>query len=97
MPCLGGRTCPNPPVELAIRIVAFAVRSMASRQASAGGHFSLRSVKTDVAARTVKSTSSMVYNRQSKPTVLPLKKGNLLDGSARSENARLRTDMICPP
>lgn len=60
----GGITWPNPPVELAILMVARAVRSMASRQASAGGHFSLSSVKTDVAARTVKSTSSMVCRSQ---------------------------------
>lgn len=58
--CRGGRTWPKPPVELAIRMVALAVRSMASRHASAGGHLSIRSAKTEVAARTVKSTSSIV-------------------------------------
>jgi len=43
-----------------ILIVALAMRSKASRQASAGGHLSMRSVRTDVAARTVRSTSSWV-------------------------------------
>jgi hypothetical protein len=52
---------PNPPVEFAILMVALAVRLKASRQASAGGHFSMRSVNTDVAARMVKSTSSRDY------------------------------------
>jgi hypothetical protein len=55
-----GSTCPKPPVELAILMVALAVRSKASRHASAGGHFSIRSVKTEVAASIVKSTSSIV-------------------------------------
>lgn len=52
--------CPKPPVELAILMVALAVRSKASRQASAGGHLSIKSEKTDVAANIVKSTSSML-------------------------------------
>ncbi len=48
-------------VETHILTVALLIRSKASRQASAGGHFSMRSPRTDVAARTVKSTSSRVY------------------------------------
>lgn len=51
---------PKPPLWLAILTVAFAVRSKASRQASAGGHLSIMSVKTDLAASIVKSTSSIV-------------------------------------
>lgn len=47
-------------VETHILTVALLMRSKASRQASAGGHFSMRSPKTEVAARTVKSTSSRV-------------------------------------
>lgn len=39
--------------------VALDMRSNASRQASAGGHLSTRSPRTDVAARIVKSTSSI--------------------------------------
>lgn len=39
--------------------VALDIRSNASRQASAGGHLSTRSPRTDVAARIVKSTSSI--------------------------------------
>lgn len=39
--------------------VALDILSNASRQASAGGHLSTRSPNTDVAARIVKSTSSI--------------------------------------
>ncbi len=46
--------------RFAILTVALAVLSKASRHASAGGHLSMRSVKTDVAASIVKSTSSML-------------------------------------
>ena len=52
---------PKPVVETHILTVALLIRSKASRQASAGGHFSMRSPRTEVAARTVKSTSSRVY------------------------------------
>ena len=41
-------------------MVALLMRTKASRQASAGGHFSIRSERTDVAMRMVKSTSSNV-------------------------------------
>jgi len=51
---------PKPVVDMHIVIVAFAIRVKASRQASAGGQLDIRSVKTDVAARIVKSTSSSV-------------------------------------
>ena len=47
-------------VETHILTVALLMRSKASRQASAGGHLSMRSPRTEVAARTVKSTSSRV-------------------------------------
>jgi len=47
-------------VDMHICTVALDMRSNASRQASAGGHFSMRSPRTDVAARIVKSTSSIV-------------------------------------
>jgi hypothetical protein len=40
-------------------MVALLIRTNASRQASAGGHFSARSPSTDVAERTLKSTSSI--------------------------------------
>lgn len=62
----GRRVCgigePNPPFEVAIWMVALAVRSKASRHVSAGGHLSIMSVNTDFAASTVKSTSSIVYH-----------------------------------
>lgn len=48
-------------VETHILTVALLMRSKASRQASAGGHLSIRSPRTEVAARIVKSTSSRVY------------------------------------
>ena len=51
----------KPVVDMHIWTVALDIRSNASRQASAGGHFSMRSPRTDVAARIVKSTSSIVY------------------------------------
>lgn len=51
---------PNPGVDMHIWTVALLMRSKASRHASAGGHFSIRSPRTDVAARTVKSKSSRV-------------------------------------
>lgn len=51
---------PNPGVDIHICTVALLILSNASRQASAGGHFSIRSPRTDVAARTVKSKSSSV-------------------------------------
>lgn len=54
-------TCdPNPVVERHIWTVALLMRSNASRHASAGGHLCIRSPRTEVAARTVKSTSSRV-------------------------------------
>lgn len=49
---------PKPVVDMHICMVALLMRSKASRHASAGGHLSIRSPSTDVAARTVKSTSS---------------------------------------
>ena len=54
---------PNPVVVMHIWMVALLILSKASRHASAGGHFSIRSPKTDVAASTVKSTSSRVWRR----------------------------------
>lgn len=51
---------PKPVVDMHICTVAFDMRSNASRHASAGGHFSIRSPRTEVAARMVKSTSSIV-------------------------------------
>lgn len=51
----------KPVVDMHIWTVALDMRSKASRHASAGGHFSIRSPRTEVAARMVKSTSSMVY------------------------------------
>lgn len=64
--CRRGRAVaqPKPPLELAILMVAFAVRSNASRQVSAGGHLSIMSVNTDFAAKTVKSTSSIDCERK---------------------------------
>jgi hypothetical protein len=63
----GRRVCmtgePKPPFEVAIWMVALAVRSKASRHVSAGGHLSIISVNTDFAASTVKSTSSIVCSR----------------------------------
>ena len=52
---------PNPVVDMHIWTVALLIRWNASRHASAGGHFSIKSSKTEVAARTVKSTSSRVW------------------------------------
>jgi len=52
---------PKPVVDMHICTVALDMRSKASRQASAGGHFSMRSPRTEVAARIVKSTSSIVW------------------------------------
>ena len=57
---------PKPVVEPHILTVALLMRSKASRQASAGGHLSMRSPSTEVAARTVKSTSSRVYELSAK-------------------------------
>lgn len=55
------RACdPNPVVCSTIAMVALLIRSKASRHASAGGHFSIMSPSTDVAAKIVKSTSSSV-------------------------------------
>lgn len=51
---------PNPVVDRHIWTVALLIRSKASRQASAGGHLCIRSPSKDMAARTVKSTSSSV-------------------------------------
>ena len=50
----------KPVVDIHIWTVALDMRLKASRQASAGGHFSIRSLRTDVAANIVKSTSSIV-------------------------------------
>jgi hypothetical protein len=50
----------KPVVDMHICTVALDIRSKASRHASAGGHFSMRSPSTEVAARMVKSTSSIV-------------------------------------
>lgn len=49
---------PKPVVDKHILIVALLIRTKASLHASAGGHFSIKSSSTDVAASTVKSTSS---------------------------------------
>ena len=49
---------PKPVVDMHIWMVALLMRSKASRHASAGGHLSMRSPRTEVAASTVKSTSS---------------------------------------
>ena len=51
---------PKPVVDMHILIVALLIRTKASLQASAGGHFSMRSFRTEVAASIVKSTSSSV-------------------------------------
>lgn len=51
---------PKPVVDMHIVIVALAIRVKASLQASAGGQFDMRSVRTEVAASIVKSTSSRV-------------------------------------
>lgn len=51
----------KPEVVMHMVTVALDMRSNASRQASAGGHLETRSPRTEVAARIVKSTSSMVY------------------------------------
>lgn len=51
---------PKPVVDMHIWTVALDMRSKASRHVSAGGHFSIMSPRTEVAARIVKSTSSMV-------------------------------------
>ena len=60
----GGSSCslpkPKPVVDMHIWTVALLIRWKASRHASAGGHFSIKSSSTEVAARTVKSTSSRV-------------------------------------
>jgi hypothetical protein len=50
-------------------MVALLIRSNASRHASAGGHLSIRSPNTDVAARTVKSTSSSDCSGQLDQTI----------------------------
>lgn len=94
--CWPGRTCPKPPVELAILIVALAVRSKASRHASAGGHFSMRSVRTEVAAKMVKSTSSIVCLTLAmiSPSAYV---ADLPNGFSLSESAILRKDTISPP
>lgn len=49
---------PNPVVDMTICIVALLILSKASLHDSAGGQLSIISVNTDVAASTVKSTSS---------------------------------------
>ena len=67
--CSCGRALPKPVVLLHIFTVALAIRSNASRQASAGGHLSMRSVSTEVAARIVKSTSSKSYSTVSLPLI----------------------------
>ena len=54
-------SAPKPVVDMHIDNVDLLMRFSASRHASAGGHFSTRSERTDVAQRTVKSTSSSVY------------------------------------
>lgn len=51
---------PKPVVDMHMLMVALAMRVKASRQASAGGQLTMRSVRTEVAARIVKSTSSSV-------------------------------------
>jgi hypothetical protein len=56
-----GALVPKPVEARHMCTVAFAILSNASRHASAGGHLSIRSVRTVVAARMVKSTSSRVY------------------------------------
>ena len=48
-----GARLPNPLVLRTIDTVALAMRSKASRQVSAGGHFSARLCRTVVAASTV--------------------------------------------
>ena len=48
-----GARVPKPVVDMHIDTVALAIRSNASRQASAGGHFSVRPPRTVVAARMV--------------------------------------------
>ena len=48
-----GARLPKPVVLRTIETVALAIRSKASRQVSAGGHFSARLWSTVVAARTV--------------------------------------------
>jgi len=69
-------------------IVVLAMRSKASRHASAGRHLSMRSVRTDVAARTVRSTSSWVYASLASGTIIDVK-GVLL------RTRRLRTVGEC--
>lgn len=61
-------------VPMHICTVAFDMRSKASRHASAGGYLSIRSPRTEVAARIVKSTSSIVYANVSVLIYIELKK-----------------------
>ena len=55
-----GERVRNPVDDKTICTVALLIRSKASLHASAGGHLSIRSPRTEVAASTVKSTSSSV-------------------------------------
>lgn len=98
--CITGE--PKPPFEVAIWMVALAVRSKASRHVSAGGHLSIMSVNTDFAASTVKSTSSIVcflrYSSQRSNSFLNYgMHGHLPGGFSQWENAIWRKDMICLP
>jgi hypothetical protein len=79
----------KPVVDMHIWTVALDMRSKASRQASAGGHFSIRSPRTEVAAKIVKSTSSIVYLW----SVLKIhgverERGNVPNDSAQQASAR---------
>jgi hypothetical protein len=87
---------PKPVVDMHIWTVALLIRSNASRQASAGGHFCIRSPRTDVAAKTVKSTSSRVWGVV---LVKSFKDGgdSLPGGSEPLQNARQRIRKICQP
>jgi hypothetical protein len=49
---------PNPVVDISLVILGLGKRSKASLHDFAGGQFSIMSERTEVAARTVKSTSS---------------------------------------
>src|ERR1700722_11176526 len=91
---------PKPVVDMHIWIVALLMRSKASRHASAGGHFSIRSPSTDVAARTVKSTSSNDFNTLTVSftigkAILPDDFG--LPGSARLHRGRISLCSVSHP
>ena len=91
---------PKPVVDMHIWIVALLMRSKASRHASAGGHFSIRSPSTDVAARTVKSTSSNDFDTLTisftiGKTILPDDFG--LPGSARLHRGRISLCSVSYP